>query len=590
MIIEYLNAYEPIIVGPSGQWSDAFNRARSELRAVGNFQLTKLGLVAAYIIRSNSNDNNADWKKGEKLLTEIAEDYDYSNIGWKNDTYASPIYAQMLAQIASWQWSKIKPELKSKVEQIATEVANYSLTIDPKTVLSTADDSKAEEFAWFASDLGFTADMFPNNPNSSIWAEKAQYLACNATSSLTTNGKYSCEVSQSLSPKFELANHAIRNNASYGLTVPWGFAQATLFKLNKGLPIPIEYRKNLLELYNANTNKLVIKSTYTYTVDSLTTKQDGIIACTGRDDWRQDATLQDSSWVYLDKVLGMSNANDVLNMAWLSRGGTTPYSPLPIDNIGHEWKIDVFQEVDCGKCGKCYQYSDHSALHLFLNGMDAIDRFVSLFITDPGKYKLTTVSASQTIAITPASIPKSISDNFENGLSQWKIDGGGVSTEVDASDKGRHTLLKVSYAGKNQDILISRIIPNDLSKWPKTNYGIEVWDDVNTQYGMGFYVMNQQSKDYLMLVLDNSRSKNYLVRQNDKYFDSGIPRSTNSWHKILITVLPSGSYISIDGQKLSNVPVLTRLTSVDTVAIEYPAWNKPLNYSYWDNFSATPLQ
>ncbi len=433
LLVEFLNSYEPFIWNNStNDWSDEFKNLRQKGHWDQNFELSKLGLAAAYGVRAKKTGNQNDSDKLKRILEEVIDDY--NNYGsspdvvrntWTKDQTAipvlnngdfihwePPISGQMIAQIASWQWGDFSDQLKTKVINLVLAIVNNSSAIDfndpiwrekaddVNSVIGKNINTWSEEMAWNASLLNFAADFMPNNPNSSDWKSKAKNLACQSTSSKTTmnQNKYPCEVYKTLTPDsvnfpgfdnypFLVINHAMVN-PSYALTIPWGFAQATLFDLNKNIPassLPLEYRKNLDEIYNRGISPLVRFSNYTYKshpADNLSSSS--FIKNTGRDDWGQDATLQDSSWLYLDKVLGLNNHDAIVNYAWLTRGERAEF---PV-------KINFNIDKVLAQTGTAVDNADFN--NFFLNSMDAVDRFVSLFMLAPDQYKLNTVTPTPT--------------------------------------------------------------------------------------------------------------------------------------------------------------------------------------------------
>ena len=370
---------EDVLIEFVGQYDNNFSYFQNppdNLKGIQNFQLARLGLAAGYGVRAKKSGTTQDLTKMKGLLDATVNDYQN---GWSKQDYESPISAQALAAIASWQWNNLDTTLKENVISLVKTVAEYSINIDPGRP-NGPGDSKAEENAWFSSILSFAADFLPTDPQRQTWLDKAKALACNSTSSLTTNSKYPCEKSQVLTPDFLLINHGMVN-PSYALTIPWGFSQATLFALNSNQSLPGEFTKNLLSLYQAGIAPLIRPENYTYKAYSPTDK---LLFYTARDDWGQDATLQDNGWAYLDKVLGLNKLDAVVNYAWLTRASGTIY---PSDIAGlSDWMSPI--SVDCGDGTNCAIWKENSGLHFFLNGMDAIDRFMTLFIINPADYKL----------------------------------------------------------------------------------------------------------------------------------------------------------------------------------------------------------
>jgi hypothetical protein len=260
------------------------------------------------------------------------------------------------------------------------------------------------------------ADFLPDHPNAQEWLEKAKILACNSTSSGATNSQYPCEVSRVLtpndllgSPPFVMINHN-QINAGYAITIPWGLAQASLIRLNTGQPLPPEYTKNLRQLYDNGIAPYVRTSNYTYRGPATPyTSEDLLVRYTGRDDWGQDATLQDSGWAYLDAVIGIGKLGGVANYAWLTRAGATAY-PAGITGMERWMEPAIYPHTcyDGGATNDCFVSRDNSATHFFLNAMDAIDRFMTLFLIDRLRYSLTplrTAVPTATAAPTPTPAP-----------------------------------------------------------------------------------------------------------------------------------------------------------------------------------------
>jgi hypothetical protein len=234
-----------------------------------------------------------------------------------------------------------------------------------------------------ASLLGFTADFLLDHPSRASWDAQARSLACNSTDTPSQLCSAN-ETMAALTDSYLMHNHNMVN-PGYALTIPLEFAQANLFQLQRGQSIDQAYTKNLLQLYQNSIDPLVRAATYTYKAYSSTDK---LLFYTARDDWGQDATLQDSGWAFLDKVLGTSRLPDIVRYAWLTRAGGTAY-PSAVQTL-LPW-MDFFMG-DCGNkiTSDCFQYSESDSLYFFLNAMDAFDRFVTLFILDPVQYPLQT--------------------------------------------------------------------------------------------------------------------------------------------------------------------------------------------------------
>lgn len=416
LLIQYLNTYETDI--NSSQFTSY--RQTANLKNNGNFQLSRLGFAAAYGIRAKRTNSAGDWQKMETILNEVLDDY---TNGWSASSYDSPIAAQAAGLLASWQWNRISQTTKNKIltilPQITDWVAGQAVSggvFDPARP-NGGGDSKAEENAWSASLLGFMADFLPQHPNHTDWETKAKILACNSTSSSVTNGTYPCEVSQVLTPNnlrsgtpnFLLINHN-QIHAGYALTIPWGLSQAALFKLNRQETIPIELTKNISQLYTNAIAPYIRFSNFTYRgFQPEYNVEDRIALFSGRDDWGQDATLQDNGWAYLDKLLQTSHLQSSVNFAWLTRAEGSVY-PQGIDNLSAWLEFDY--PVSCfdgGQSNVCVISRDNAALHFFLNSMDAIDKMQALFIVDPTDYQLTsyipTPSSTPSQTPTPTPVP-----------------------------------------------------------------------------------------------------------------------------------------------------------------------------------------
>ncbi len=375
----------------------------ANLKAIQNFQLARLGLAAAYGVRGNTGD----LEKMKVIMSKTADDFPLWDGAAPSE---APISGQALATLLSWKYNVIDSTLKNKITAILPTIANQIVTnmnsgwANPMTTLDPdGSGTRAEEHAWMASYLGFAADILPRESQSGVWADKAKILACNSTSSRTTKSQYSCEVSEVLTPNslrtsppnFLLFNHWVIN-PDYALTLPWGMEQATLYKLNKGKALPVEYTKNITSLYDNAILPQVRLENYTYEARSDdTTQQAKLIRYTGREDWGHDATMQDNSWAFIDKLRGSNLLSSVVNYAWLTRAGGTVY---PVSISGLDQWINT-TNVNCGDGTYCHQAIYNSGLSFFINGMDAVDRFMALFLIAPNLYSLQVACTPTTCAI-----------------------------------------------------------------------------------------------------------------------------------------------------------------------------------------------
>jgi len=122
-----------------------------------------------------------------------------------------------------------------------------------------------------------------------------------------------------------------------------------------------------------------------------------LLQYTARDDWGQDATLQDPGWAYLERFFAASlpaalKLDSVVTHAWLTRAGGTIYpkpDPATFNLTPSTWVLPGTR--DCGDGTTCNIYQEGDSLYLFLNAMDALDRFVTLFMLDPVTYPLSTI-------------------------------------------------------------------------------------------------------------------------------------------------------------------------------------------------------
>jgi hypothetical protein len=274
------------------------------------------------------------------------------------------------------------------------------------------NDSQGEQFAWYASFLKFVADVYhnpvttacgSNDPNTANWNFRAADFACASTTHADPNNITKVASSDNvcvnvmppnpaLTANFIMVNHNL-DHPGYALTIAWGLAQAQLYQLNNGKSgdqLDVNYHRNFGAFYTYNIANYIRFSNYTY--KPLQLPKDNILAYTGRDDWGQDATLQDQAWAYFDKVLtgrpGLNYTNTldaVVKYVWLTRAGKTIYPPLVDANLPSWVKSTV--QIPCGPT-TCTGYTPNSPLFFFLNSMDAIDRFETLFIIDPNEYKL----------------------------------------------------------------------------------------------------------------------------------------------------------------------------------------------------------
>jgi len=545
LLIEFLEVYEDDISAIDGH---------TQLAGVQNYQLARLALAAAFGVRARRTGNAADWTQLETLLTEVVEDYPL----WQSQHYEAAISSQAIAQIASWRWAQLNAPLRQKIVALVTTEADRAARIDPQCQ-GTPGDSKAEENAWFASLLGFAADFFPDHTSSNLWRAKALALATMATSRDDLRG---------LNANYCVINHGLSDHPSYALTIPLELAQADLFRLNRGLSP--QYTNNMANLYLTCLRSRVRGSWDNN--ENWTYRGEGVMASSGRDDWSQDATLQDSAWAYLDRIPNAGSTLDaVVNYAWLTRSAGAIY---PDGATLMPW---------LERCGDTYCDSD--SLHFLLNAMDAYDRFVTLFMIDRENYQLRSVSLKQTVLL---------SDDFEDGLGHWTVTGAGAAGVSAVEDEPPHNgVLGVSYQG--QDIHIARNDIGAIANQSNLIYEIEFWDAPDRDYGLRFSVSDADG-DAVSVGVHDAYSGRYFVGNGDATFDSLVDR-TAGWHSFQIHVTDVGSYATIDGTSVLTGTVapdqvesilLTSLTHAAAVAIEYPD-GKGGSLSYWDNFQITVM-
>jgi hypothetical protein len=409
LIGEYLASYEPNLT------STTFQQASQNLKSNQNFQLSRLALAAAYGVRYKQSNNINDLNTLRTYLTNVVNDYWG---GWSTQTNEIQISGQALAVIASWQWPNLDTQLQSNIKKVLDDIGNISNSVCIGKMANTynpdgtLNDSKGEEFAWYASFLKFVADVYhnpvttacgSNDPNTANWNFRAADFACASTTHADPNNITKVASSDNvctnvmppnpaLTANYIMVNHNL-DHPGYALTIAWGLAQAQLYQLNNGIigdQLDVNYHRNFGAFYTNNIANYIRFSNYTY--KALQLPKDNILAFTGRDDWGQDATLQDQAWAYFDKVLanrpGLNYTNTldpVVKYAWLTRAGKTIYPPLVDANLP-PW-VQSPGQIPCGPT-TCTAYTPNSSLFFFLNSMDAIDRFETLFIINPNEYKL----------------------------------------------------------------------------------------------------------------------------------------------------------------------------------------------------------
>lgn len=429
-LIEFLNRYEPLIWNfNANQWTQEFIDARSQFHYDQNFQIAKLGIAAAYGVRGFKNNTPADTGKLKTLVLEAIDDYNNYNFytasptpalangvsptwhsgmtgswtpgGVGNAHWEPAISGYMIALLSSWKWNEFNSSEQQKIADFVQKLTLSSRTItfdNPAAVLTVfpkwQGNTWAEEMSWNASLQEF-AGIFLQSDSAGDWRTNARKLACNATSSTVILGgkyPYSCQEYPTLTPDtnfpgfdnfpYLVINHSVVN-PSYTLTIPWGFSQATLFNFAYNLPIPAEYTYNLGEIYN-RFKPLINFNNYTFIKHpNDSSGQANLIYNTGRDDWGQDGTLQDNGWAFFDKVLGTKELDKTVQYIRLTRASGTAY-PAEIPKSKWITSESVYNNT-------ASMAIPDSALFFFLNGMDAADRLVVLFMLDPQNYILQTV-------------------------------------------------------------------------------------------------------------------------------------------------------------------------------------------------------
>ncbi len=413
LILEYLNSYE------SNLGNANFLNAETTLKGIQNFQLSRLGLAAAYGVRYSAGGDVNDLANLKKYLTAVINDY-WAAGGWKGQQSETPISGQVIAAIASWQWSNLDTTLRNKISGILNDIGTNTNKNNCISSMAAGydnnqiSDSRGEEFAWIASYLKFVSDVYQdksdtpscgvNDPALTKWSVRAANFACVSTThalatdptkidpgDICTSNQAVMPPNPSLTSAFIMRNHGI-DHPGYALTIAWGLAQAQLYQLNQGKTesqIETDYRRNFGNFYTNNISNLVRFNNYSY---KPLTPADMIFAYTGKDDWDQDATLQDQAWAYFDIIFknrpgwNWTNKLDgIVNYAWLTRGGKAFYPPLVDGDLAAHWLEP--EVISCGP-GSCNAYKMNSALYFFLNSMDAIDRFETLFIINPSVYPL----------------------------------------------------------------------------------------------------------------------------------------------------------------------------------------------------------
>jgi len=451
IILEYLSVYESNLSNPN------FIAAEDQLKGVQNFQLSRLALAAAYGVRYKNNGNVNDLNKYKDYLGRVVNGY---WTGWKictNCEWEMPISGQIIAVLASWQWQNLDTGMKTNIKNVLDDIGKITNAICISGMTNrynadgTTNDSRGEEFAWMSSYLKFVADVYQDSSTPSCgtnlsWSAKASNLACASTTHASPNDQTKVDVGDNcvggnppnpaLTNNFVMYNHNMLH-PGYAITIAWGMAQAQLFQLNQGKfgdQIDLDYRRNITALYNNNIGNMIRFSNYSYkAIDGS-----NIIAWTGKDDWNQDATEQDQAWAYFDKIfssrVGMNWTNKldpIVNYAWLTRSGKTLYPPLVDVSLKDWFKND---SMPCGNVN-CSIYKENSALFFFLNSMDAIDRFETLFIINPMEYSLNLMESQPVPTSTP--IPTTIPTNTPvpptptPTITVGDYDGNGVVNSAD---------------------------------------------------------------------------------------------------------------------------------------------------------------
>jgi len=467
LLMGYLASYE------TNLGSSSFQTAITQLKADQNFHLSLLGLAAAYGVRYKVNGKAGDFDNFEKYLTLVVNDYwgAWQHQGC-NDSYCEqPISGQAIALLASWQWPNLEPTLKDNIKKVLDDIGAItnqrciSSMFNGYNPDGTINDSKGEEFAWMSSYLKFVADVYhdvsttacgSNDPATTKWSYHAANLACAATTHADpldpkkVDGSDICQginpPNPALTKDFILRNHNM-DHPGYALTIAWGMAQAQLYQFNQGKSgnqIDSNYKRNFTPLYNANIASLIRFSNYTYKA-AAPSEYDRILAYTGKDDWGQDATLQDQAWAYFDKIfsgvaeLNWTNTLDpVVNYAWLTRAGGSIYPALVDANLSPWMGGDT---IPCGPY-TCAGWKANSAVFFFLNSMDAIDRFETLFIIDPGEYKLNLLESQVTPTPTPVVLLGDLNGDGRVDITDFNIfksnfgkTGSGVVGDIDGNGK-----------------------------------------------------------------------------------------------------------------------------------------------------------
>ena len=422
ILAEAAGRYDAALFQPGTSTTTAlFNSARSARKSENNFALATIGLAAAFGVRATLFGAALDWSKCDVLLQQVADDYPSWGAGHSNE---APLATHAVALLASWRWPSLAAALQKQVkdllkDQAAAVYARPELTPGasfltgfgadnictggPCTACnSNMNNSGGEQRAWHAALLYFAQDFLKNDAAycgggaCAAWEQRAIQLACTATSVPAGCGMptASCEIDaagqKALSAigttHYLYIDHGMVH-PSYALTLPLEFAAATVLTLNTGGAyggLPGAFTKNLglTQLTKYGLLDRVRTDNFTYVPFRA---EDKVLVCTGRDDWNQDATLQDAGWAYLEGLINsptFTMLTQSVGYVWLTRA-VTPYNPrgtafgAAIDGIASQWMLGTVGSCSAGT----YSMSvENDAKDYFLNGMDALDRFMVPFL------------------------------------------------------------------------------------------------------------------------------------------------------------------------------------------------------------------
>jgi len=200
-------------------------------------------------------------------------------------------------------------------EQIAGDEADRRLGSDfpAHPYVSGLDgDTKAEENAWEAFLLAWSANMYPEHPRASIWEEKARDLAFHSIVRRSESVMLNGEPFSTVEDDFTLTNHWVVGNPYYtGGTVQLLRMGALAYHI-AGKPVPAEFEHNVSGLYGNYRAKCAKDSNgrWTWTQNSDPSGDPTLfpLAGTGDDSFERELASQKASdghlWMPTTPVAG----------------------------------------------------------------------------------------------------------------------------------------------------------------------------------------------------------------------------------------------------------------------------------------------